>query len=159
MTEKFIRAITIVLRHEGGYVNNPADPGGETKYGISKRQYPSLDIKNLSVKEAEKIYFEDYWMKYGFEAIPYDGLAAKVFDIGVNVGPQRAIRFMQEGAIELGAQIGIDGRIGPQTIAAVSMFDEESLIERFKENAKSYYLNLDQPRFIGGWLNRLNDEA
>ncbi len=61
MTEKFNKAVRIILAHEGGYVNHPADPGGETNMGISKRSYPDLDIKNLTVAMAKEIYFRDFW--------------------------------------------------------------------------------------------------
>ena len=61
MSSSFDLAIPIVLENEGGYVNDPADPGGETKYGISKRSYPALDIKNLTVEQATAIYLRDFW--------------------------------------------------------------------------------------------------
>jgi hypothetical protein len=65
MSEHFERAVAFVLRHEGGYVNDPRDPGGETKYGISKRAYPRLDIKGLTEADAKEIYRRDYWEKAG----------------------------------------------------------------------------------------------
>ena len=61
MTTNFLRAVKEVLKIEGGYVNNPNDRGGETKYGISKRAYPNVDIKNLTLDKAKQIYYNDYW--------------------------------------------------------------------------------------------------
>ena len=60
---RFLKAFEKVLRHEGGYVNDPLDLGGETKYGISKRSYPHLDIKNLTLDQAKQIYFRDFWQR------------------------------------------------------------------------------------------------
>lgn len=65
MSENFEKAVAFVLRHEGGYTNDNRDPGGETKFGISKRAYPSLDIKNLTEEQAKVIYRRDYWDRAG----------------------------------------------------------------------------------------------
>lgn len=73
-SKKFERAFSCVLQNEGVYVNDPSDSGGETKYGISKRSYPNLDIKNLTLEEAKKIYFCDYWLKGKFEQIIYENI-------------------------------------------------------------------------------------
>lgn len=86
----FERAFEIVVGAEGGYVNDPQDPGGETKYGISKRVYPSFDIKNLTLEQARGIYFEDYWLKAGCDQIADARLAILVFDCAVNQGVSRA---------------------------------------------------------------------
>ena len=72
---KFEKAFKYVIYNEGGYVNDPSDLGGETKYGISKRSYPNLDIKHLTLEQARKIYFCDYWLKGKFEQISDDTLA------------------------------------------------------------------------------------
>ena len=66
MDERFLVAVEVVLTHEGGYTNNPADPGGETNYGISKRSYPQLDIKALTREQAVEIYRQDWWEKYRY---------------------------------------------------------------------------------------------
>jgi len=81
----FDRAIAFVLAREGAYVNNPADPGGETNFGICKRDYPALDIKNLTVAQATAIYKSDYWTPAGCEAMPWP-LSLIVFDTAVNMG-------------------------------------------------------------------------
>ncbi len=85
MKENFERALKLVLDHEGGYVNDPDDPGGETKYGISKRAYPSLDIKNLTVEQAAGIYWRDYWDACSCDQLAYP-MDITVFDTAVNCG-------------------------------------------------------------------------
>lgn len=79
-------AIALVLKHEGGYIDDPADPGGETKYGISKRSYPDLDIKNLTPEEATAIYQRDFWTAT-MAAQSDQRLANCMLDSRVNQGP------------------------------------------------------------------------
>ena len=86
----FDRAFEFVIGHEGGYVSDPHDPGGETKYGISKRSYPNLDIKNLTLEQAKDIYFRDYWVAAGCGTMADDAMAILVFDCAVNQGVGRA---------------------------------------------------------------------
>lgn len=81
---------------EGGYVNNPKDPGGETKYGISKRSYPELDIKNLTKEQAKTIYKRDYYDKIVSEGMTF-AQAAFLTDTAVNMGVGTARRFWQDG--------------------------------------------------------------
>lgn len=81
----FERAVGFVLAHEGGYSNNPADPGGETKYGISKRAYPNLNIAALTEDDAKTIYYRDYWEPSGAAELPLP-LSAAVLDTAVNQG-------------------------------------------------------------------------
>lgn len=89
----FEKALQFVLKWEGGYSNDPNDPGGETKYGISKRSYPELDISKLTLKQAEKIYYENYWLKTGCDQLPYP-FNIVVFDTAVNMGRRRALEFL-----------------------------------------------------------------
>ena len=67
---KFGDAIKVILKHEGGYVNDSDDPGGETNMGISKRAYPEIDIKRLTEAEATAIYYDDYWRPARVEDVP-----------------------------------------------------------------------------------------
>ncbi len=89
----FQTAVAFVLQQEGGYVNNPADPGGETKYGISKRDYPALDIPSLTIAEASGIYYTDYWTQSGAAGVDMP-LAMIVLDTGVNLGNTEAQRLL-----------------------------------------------------------------
>ena len=94
MKENFAVAVGFVLAHEGGYINDPADPGGETKYGISKRAYPRVDIKNLTKAQARDIYYRDYWKRVDGDNLPA-GLDLAVFDTAVNCGVSVARSFLQ----------------------------------------------------------------
>ena len=91
MKESWYNAIEFVLFWEGGYVNDPHDPGGETKYGICKRAYPHLDIKNLDVSTAEAIYKSDYWNVCHCDDIP-SPMDIVIFNIAVNQGPTTALK-------------------------------------------------------------------
>jgi lysozyme family protein len=113
MTSAFDRSFDILLGHEGGYVNHSADPGGETRWGISKRSYPAEDIKNLSVDRAKQIYKRDFWDKCRCDELP-PPLALLVFDASVNCGPSRSVKWLQKA---VGANP--DGAAGPRTAEAV----------------------------------------
>ena len=113
---EFKDAVKIVLKHEGGYVNDPVDPGGETNMGISKKAYPFLDIKNLTIKQASDIYFKDYWLKAKVSKVPEE-LRMIYFDMVVNMGRSRAVKILQEAISAKGVKTTIDGGIGPQTIS------------------------------------------
>ena len=89
MSDNFERCVAFVLRHEGGYVNDPRDPGGETKYGISKRAYPMLNIKDLSIEDAKMIYLKDYWDRAGCGALDWP-MCLVHFDSCVNLGVGKA---------------------------------------------------------------------
>lgn len=88
-------AIKFVLDQEGGYVFHKDDPGGETNFGISKKSYPNLDIKNLTVKQAIEIYKKDYWDKVGCNYLEYP-LDIVVFDTAVNMGTGRALSILEK---------------------------------------------------------------
>ena len=93
--EKFRKSLAFTLPHEGGYVNNPKDPGGETKWGISKRAYPNLDIANLAHIDAANIYAKDYWDACGCDALPFPFCSA-VFDSAVLCGVGRTKDWMRK---------------------------------------------------------------
>ena len=159
MDERFLRAVEVVLDHEGGYVNDPADPGGETKYGISKRSYPHLDIANLAREDAIAIYYRDWWRRYGYENLQYEAVATKVFDLAVNMGPSTAHRLLQESLVFLGHDISIDGIIGPQTLMAVNRADPKRLLQVLRWKAAERYFHIAAQRaqsqaFLFGWLRR-----
>ena len=85
----FLQAFDIVIGEEGGYVNDPKDPGGETKYGISKREYPNLNIPELTLEQAQEIYRRDYWNALNCDSHPWE-MALVLFDCGVNHGVSAA---------------------------------------------------------------------
>lgn len=108
----FVRAVNLVLQHEGGYVNDPRDPGGETKFGISKRAYPDEDIANLTRERAMELYHRDYWLPIKGDEMTSD-VATMVFDMAVNMGVGKAARVLQRA---LGVKE--DGVLGPVTLSA-----------------------------------------
>lgn len=151
----FDQAIEVVLSNEGGYVNNPDDPGGETKYGISKKQYPDVDIKNLTETSAKIIYFRDYWQPFNIGLLESQSVANKVFDLLVNLGPVPAIRLLQQSlAYFLAGPIVADGKLGPQTASFAREVSDENLLPEIKARACKYHAELNQPAFLLGWLRR-----
>lgn len=123
----FLPAFHLVIGIEAGYVNDPRDPGGETKFGISKRAYPNLDIARLTLEEAQAIYLRDYWTLCGCDTMPWER-ALCVFDMAVNQGQgtARALNVQAHDASELMA-----------------------------ERAVRYATNEHFPVYGKGWMNRL----
>lgn len=113
MSPVFDQAFDATVGHEGGYVNDPRDPGGETNWGVSKRSYPGLDIRALTKDQAKSIYWTDYWLPAGCADMPPE-TAAAVFDLAVNAGRAAALRDLQTA-------LGLvpDGVLGPKTQAAI----------------------------------------
>ena len=146
----FDKAIKVILKHEGGYVNHPSDPGGETNYGISKRAYPSLDIDKLSEHDAKVIYKEDYWDKIRGDDLP-EGLSLVVFDMAVNAGIKRAIKLLQ-GIL----RVKKDGIIGPKTLGSIEGRDIKELIYLYSIERITYYTSLSTFNVFGkGWIKRV----
>lgn len=146
----FEECVAIIIDFEGGYVFDSNDPGGETKYGISKRQYPDIDIKDLSQEDAISIYKRDYWDRIEGDSLP-DYLRLLVFDCAVNQGVSRASTFAQRSV-----RVEADGIIGPKTIAELyniepSFFVRDFSMYRFEAYAK----NPGWQHFGKGWCKRL----
>ena len=119
MKTTFDEIIEIVLEHEGGYVNDPDDAGGETKYGIAKRWYPNVDIKNLTKEQAKKIYHTDYWRRGKCDDVPPQ-LRHIYFDMCVNFGRRGAVKVLQQAANSKNKnKIEVDGGLGPATLNAI----------------------------------------
>lgn len=155
-----MRAIAATLAHEGGYSDNPADPGGETKYGISRREYPHLDIKSLTREQAIGIYYRDWWLRFSFSRLP-EAAGAKLFDLAVNIGPANAVRCLQRASRACGRMLADDGVLGPETIAAAFAADQNALLAALRSEAAGYYRSLAiseggsaGSEFLAGWLNR-----
>lgn len=112
MTADFDRAVELLLRHEGGYVNHPRDPGKETKYGISKAAFPHVDVKNLTLAQAKEIYRTEYWDRFRCGELAWP-LAYVLFDCVVQSSPSNPVRWLQRVIGETP-----DGVFGPKTLAA-----------------------------------------
>lgn len=155
----FPYAIALVLKHEGGYVNNPKDPGGETKYGISKAAYPAEDIKNLSIDRAKAIYFNDYWIKNSLDKVEDQEVAAALLDTVVNHG--KGGMLAQKAAQDIGVPLAVDGRIGPATVSAINTLPPAQYLASLHNVRKDYYYDLvarDPAKavFLVGWLKRID---
>lgn len=149
----FDQAFEIVVGHEGGYVDNPADPGGETKYGVSKRAHPDVDIANLTLDGAKQIYKAQYWDKLFLDtADPRLALAA--FDAAVNNGVGAATKWLQSA---LG--VAADGIIGSATKAALAACTGDKWQAAFVElhaQRINMMANLSTWKQFGkGWSRRL----
>jgi lysozyme family protein len=146
----FDRAFLLVLGYEGGYGIDTRDSGGETKYGISKAQYPNLDIKNLTIDDAKAIYRSDYWHAFHCGEIPWP-LGFAFFDSVVQFAPRNPIRWLQ-GAV--GAVV--DGVLGPRTIQVVNECrDIEMALIRFMHERGEYRtLRPNYDHFGKGWRKR-----
>jgi lysozyme family protein len=152
----FNRCIKVILINEGGYVNHPHDPGGETNFGITKKRYPDLDIKNLTRNHAIQIYHSDYWNKMNLLGIYDENLILHLFDMGVNAGIKIAIKMIQRIV-----EAQPDGIMGPETKGLINKY-EGDLMNLYKQERKKYYFaiarrNPELQIFLGGWLNRIDD--
>ena len=156
--------LKIILMHEGGYVNHPKDPGGETNLGVTKRVYEewggTKEMKDLTVEDVEPIYKKNYWDKIKGDDLP-DGLDLCVFDFGVNAGPGRAAKFLQK-------LLGVtqDGGIGPQTLGALqSAIGEDKvtqtreMIEKYQSMRQEYYEGLSTFDTFGKGRTRRVEET
>lgn len=147
---EFKEAVNHILKFEGGYVDNPFDPGGETKYGISKRAHPNVDIKQLTKQDAKEIYRIHYWERVQCDEMP-ERFRLIYFDAAVNHGVIYATKTLQS---ILG--VTIDGIVGPQTIGTAKGYNVDKLIMRFAEARKnSYFDNRNFWKFGSGWITRL----
>ena len=156
MLINFDEIIEITLEHEGGYVNDPTDLGGETKFGIAKRFYPDVDIKNLTEDEAKDIYRADYWDKNRVEELP-EQLRHIFFDMCVNQGRGTAVRILQRACVAKGADIAIDGGFGPGTQNAIETYKPS--VDRVRCYRLKHYYDIvnnkpEQEKFLFGWFKR-----
>lgn len=149
----FKKAIEVILKHEGGYINHPNDPGGETKYGISKRAFPNEDIKNLTIERAKEIYLKKYWEPLNLCLIHDENLALHLFDHAVNAGTKTAVKMLQRIV-----KTSEDGIMGPITANAANK-DKCSLDKYIRARYTHYYKIAEQnPKlnvFLKGWMKRV----
>ena len=167
MSTKFDRAVEVVLKHEGGYVDHAADPGGATNFGISLRYARTLgsqmdldgdgdvdkdDIVKVTPDKAKIVYRDWFWRDVRGDELP-PGLDLTVFDYAVNSGAGRALRSLQKAA---GVQA--DGVFGPATMRAVQASDTVELINKINDERLAFLRRLRTwPTFGRGWTARVND--
>jgi len=146
----FDEAFDRLLGHEGGYVNDPSDPGGETNWGISKRAYPDIVIKALTRDQAKKIYKLDFWDRLDGDFLP-PGLAFQVFDFAVNSGITTAVRYLQRAC-----GVADDGYWGPISQAAVQSQPESDLVMRLNAERLEFMSKLAGWQvYSRGWVRRV----
>ena len=154
MLTHFDEIIERVLEHEGGYVNDSTDLGGETNFGITKRFYPDVDIKNLTKEEAKQIYYDDYWLKNKVNKMP-PKLKHIYFDMCINMGKKTAVKILQGASIGKGSNISLDGGLGANTFKAIQDLE----VERVRAYRVKYYVDIinkkpEQEKFYFGWFRR-----
>lgn len=174
----FNKAFDFIVKHEGGFSDDPDDRGGATDYGISLRFLKSLgdsdndgyldgdinfdgmvdarDIHALTREKAADKYHAEFWTKYGYSQLQDSDVAAKVIDLSVNMGPYFAHVVLQS-AISVHNTVKVDGIIGPKTIQAANALRKEWLLVELCHYAAQRYLSLGNPKFLKGWLNRAYD--
>lgn len=161
-SELFIQAVNFTLDEEGGYSNNSDDPGEETKYGISKRSYPELDIANLTKDQAIAIYYRDFWAPELYQDIIYAPIAIKVFDLAVNIGSSTIHKLVQEtlNKIDPNNILKVDGILGSISIKAINNITPKFLLDNIEATTAGYYRtivynNAADAQFLRGWLKRV----
>ena len=146
----FDQAFTKLLGAEGGYTCNAADKGGETKWGISKRSYPNIDIKALTQDQAKSIYMHDYWQPLQLELLPVE-VRYDLFDAAVNSGNRQAVKFLQKAA-----GVVDDGIIGTITLNACKNLPGFVLSAKFNGYRLQFMSSLPAwSTFSRGWANRI----
>jgi len=150
----FDKAIQMILSFEGGYVNHPNDPGGETNFGISKRAYPKLDIANLTKEQAIEIYRKDYWEKLCCDSLPTP-LNVVLLDFAINSGRKRALEFLND-------LISPSNPLKPSDIAkAIPESNILNLDFKLLKARANFLIDLaispgsKYAVFLKGWMNRI----
>ena len=161
MNQNFDKCMSMLLKHEGGYVNHPSDPGGMTNLGITKRtydEYHGTDIdeegmRNLKKSDVEPIYRQNYWNRCRCQDLPA-GVDWAVFDFAVNAGTGRAAKALQKAV-----EVEQDGSIGPLTLMKVKHHEVVNIINRIATYREQFYRSLSTFDTFGkGWIRR-NDET
>ena len=160
MKSNYDECLETILHHEGGYVNHPKDPGGETNLGVTKRVYEEFggekEMKDLTKEDVEPIYKQNYWDRVKGDNLP-EGLDLCIFDFAVNAGPGRAAKFIQR-------LVGttVDGGIGPNTLKCIDDYVKENsvaeTIEKYQSMRQEYYEGLSTFETFGrGWTRRVDE--
>jgi len=160
MKDNFEQALRHVLKHEGGFVNHPADAGGITNLGVTKKVYEAYigrpvdenTMRSLTPEMVAPLYKTQYWDKVKGDSLP-DGVDYVVFDAAVNSGTSRAAKWLQACV-----NVEADGAIGPKTLAAVNAADRLTLIDDYSKRRLSFLMDLSHwPTFGKGWTRRVSE--
>jgi lysozyme family protein len=146
----FDQAFDRLFTSEGGYSNDPRDPGGETNWGISKRAYPTVEIRTLTREEAKAIYLRDFWARIGADSLP-SSVVYQVFDFAVNSGIETAVRYLQRA---IGA--ADDGHWGPVSSAIAASLTAPAMILMLNAERLELMTKLSNwPTASRGWARRI----
>ena len=160
MKHNWEKSLEVILHHEGGYVNHPKDPGGETNMGVTKRVYEDFggtkDMKELTKEDVEPIYKKNYWDRVKGDDLP-EGLDLMIFDFAVNAGTGRAAKFIQKLV-----NTTVDGGIGPNTLGKIKeyviTYGIEETISSYALMRQNYYESLSTFDTFGrGWTRRVSE--
>ena len=159
----FQTAYNILLALEGGFVNHKFDRGGETKFGISQKSYPEVDIKNLTKEKAMAITKKDYWDKLCCDAFHYEELRLELLDFGFVAGTSRCARYLQQALCLMGYETEVDSIIGPDVVSkanTVTAKYPKALMAALRGFEFEHFKRLalkdkKQQAFIKGWLARI----
>jgi len=158
MQNNFKKCLEFVLKSEGGWVNNPKDPGGETNLGVTKKVWEEWvghevkTMKDLTPEDVAPMYQAKYWMACYANQLPV-GIDYMAFDAAVNMGPGRAVKLLQEclGCVP-------DGTIGPRTMQLIDQKKPEDIVDLYSKRKTSFYESLATFATFGkGWLKRVED--
>ena len=162
MKANFQSCLKLLLKHEGGFVNNPKDPGGMTNLGVTQRVWgqwvghavDEKEMRALTPALVAPMYKQKYWDKVAGDSLP-SGVDLAVFDCAVNSGPGRAAKILQR---ILGVKE--DGAIGPKTLAKVVSLDSSKLIAEYRDARMSFLKSLPEWDYFGnGWSVRIDSVA
>lgn len=149
MNLTFNQSFDRLIGAEGGYVFDPRDPGGETKFGISKRSYPLLNIKALDIDTAKSIYKKDFWSVLGDECHP--AIRFQAFDFAVHSGISTALRKLQQAI-----HVADDGHFGPISRAALAAIPPSDVLFLYLAVRLDFLASLSTwPAFSKGWARRI----
>lgn len=161
LSEKFFKAFLRTLSYEGQYSNDPDDPGGETKYGISKRKFDKLEIPEITLDNAMALYYNNYWDE-NIERISCQKLIDKLFAAMVNAGKTRGVEILQFTMVKYyKANIRVDGILGPITVRMVDRIilqgNQRDFIKLYSFEIAKYYDKIGNKKYLKGWLLRALD--
>lgn len=180
MPDHFDAALTTVLKHEGGFVHDPTDPGGATNYGVSLRSVAAFDgdgdgrldfdldgdgdadehdIRIMTMDQATDYYRRAWWDKHGYGGVADPAVATKLFDLAVNMGAAQAHKIVQRAVRACWFPLADDGVLGPKTLSSINAAEPRALLAAMKSEAAGFYRQLAATKpplgkFLAGWLNR-----
>lgn len=148
------QAIDLILMLEGGETNDPDDPGGRTKFGLTQRTYPKLDFDTLTEGQARAIYKVDWWEKYGYGQLPVP-LGILLFQLAVNMGPHAAHSLLQRALADVGLPVQTDGKLGSVTIRSAAEYKHPDVLTLLvRAGAIERYRRIGKPKYLAGWVRR-----